>query len=599
MEKLKAFYRKYQSKVTISMNKQPLIMTLLWLFLLNMVILIVAAIVAVIVAPEVYGNVIDAFASGSLKWMISPNSILDMEGNSKLLLLAGTVVVIEIVLFTGTILALTTNSLKDYFMKTGNAKGKLMLRDHMVILNWNSKVPEIIIDLMHKGESVTVLILSSKDRNFVKEQIKSNQMDIIKKHKVSLVVRQGDPFMRSELEDISIAEASSIMIMAEEKILSSTEEILSNDDLNAIKLLLLVGGFDLLKNCNIVVEVEEHNTVETLANLAETVKTLKGKTISSFSFNRKLGHILAQTVFQPRLAAVYMDLFSFKGEEFYPTANCEIEEYLANYTESVPIINMKNLFVLAESANKVKLKRKSPYYTDRRLKLNGTNKKEETTLLIVGENKKSKYMIENLSRKPESYFSMQKINKIDDISVIAELQEKSGKKIVMILSDDRVAAECYDKNVFCTLISLNKCQFSKEKVSLVTEILDPANLRSIQDFNVNNAVVSNQLISLIITQILCNVNSKEFHDALLLIDNDESEGLDIEINNIEEILDINQDLTFSSRAEFINSFFYSLEKKYMPIGYIKENKIEYLSKDLDKAEIFEFKEGDQLILIKY
>lgn len=596
MKKLKAFFRKYMSRITINMSKQPLIVTLLGLLIVNIVILVVASFLATLLDPEVFPTFVEAFANGSMKWMISPNSILYMEANSSVMILAGVVVVIEMVIFMGTIIAMTTNILRDYLVKRGGAKGKLILMDHVLILNWNSKVAEILVDLMHKEDSITVLVLSNKDREYVQSHIQSAIREDIKKNKLDLIVRKGDPYSRSELEDVCIFDAKSVVVMSEEGIDNTMTNNYTQTDINALKLLLLVGSFKLRDKCNIVVEVEEYHSVGMLEGLTHSVESLKNRFISAVSFNRKLGHILAQTIFHPRLASVYMDLFSFKGEEFYPTDICDIDEYLSKFTEGIPIVNYSKLYVLTSASKKLNTLRSKPYFTDRRLKQAKIKPQHKINLYIFGDSKKRDYLIENLNRVIDDNFSM-KIH--DDYSCDLIIKSKKNEEnIVLILSDDKVREENYDANVFCTLIDINK-HCKDDNISLITEILDPRNVNSIKDFKVKNAIISNQLISFIIAQMLNNAGSKEFFDNLLLLDNEEEEGFDLVIESVEDILDMKQDLTFESKTELVNCFYHSFDKKYMLIGLIQDGLTNYLSQDMDKEAKITLKEKDELIMIKY
>jgi len=600
MDKIKAFLRKIQSSVTVKMNKQPLITTLIVLFVINFIILIISAIIATSIAPDLYPNFFSAFSKGSIKWMLSANSINYID-DPDVMLLAGIVVVIEIVLFSGTIIALTTNGLRNYFTMKTQAKGKLILENHLVILNWNSKVTEILNDLRYKGDKVNVIILSERDKDFVRGHIDSlkSTFDKTLKSGINFIVRQGDPFSRSDLSDICIGDAKSIIIMADDTSGEISGENLSRSDLNSLKMLLLIGSFKLKEDCNIVVEVEAHSTEKMLTDLSSTVESLKDKRISAFSFNRKLGQILAQTVYEPKLASVYLDLLSFKGDEFYSTDNLSVEEYLSTFTESIPIINLNKLFVLTSDVKNLNRRRTSPYKTERRLTKAKDIILDEFTLFVIGENKKSKYMLENLKRKDTGSVKIQTFKKEENDRLIAAIKDSKGRKEVLILSDDTVSTETYDANVFLSLIHLHNNFHNDPSVSFITEILDPKNVRSVRDFGVRNAIVSNRLISLIIAQMALSSESKEFYEQLLLIDNEEEEGFDILIENAENLIDMKQNLSFKSKAELVNAFYYSFDRKFMLIGIIKDDIQEYLCDDLDKNTDIEIRKGDQLILIKY
>jgi len=71
----------------------------------------------------------------------------------------------RIILFSGTIIALTTNAIKDYIQKKNTGAGKIYLDNHIAVLNWNNKVPELVSDLLYvEDKEVTVIILANIDK---------------------------------------------------------------------------------------------------------------------------------------------------------------------------------------------------------------------------------------------------------------------------------------------------------------------------------------------------------------------------------------------------------------------------------------------------
>ena len=107
-------------------------------------------------------------------------------------------------------------------------------------------------------------------------------------------------------------------------------------------------------------------------------------------------------------------------------------------------------------------------------------------------------------------------------------------------------------------------------------------------------------MSLLLSQLALNNDSKPFFDGLLTID-DEVGGdvFEIKINRVDEILDLKQDLTFKSKAELILAFYYGSEKACMLLGWIKDGNIEYLAKGMDNEMDIKLNKNDSLIYIKY
>ena len=171
MKYLKSLFLKLKAKKTLKTYQQPLLVTIITLVVINFFILVIASIIALLIDNNLYnkeifnGRYMEAFVT-SVKWMISPNTIMSYKSheNLELLILAVIVVVIELVLFSGAIIAMVTTSLRNFIDKKSKAKGKILVNNHFVILNWNSKVPDMIYNLMLKGYKESIVILSNQNK---------------------------------------------------------------------------------------------------------------------------------------------------------------------------------------------------------------------------------------------------------------------------------------------------------------------------------------------------------------------------------------------------------------------------------------------------
>ena len=169
----------------------------------------------------------------------------------------------------------------------------------------------------------------------------------------------------------------------------------------------------------------------------------------------------------------------------------------------------------------------------------------------------------------------------------------------MILSDDSVSQESFDSNVFITLIALQTSFPERKNISFITELLDSRNLNSVKDFKIKNSIISNRMMSLLLVQLALNADSKMFFDGLLTTDTEAGgDYFDIQMDNACEMIDMNQDLHFETKADLIQSFYYSYDKKYMLIGIYRDEKVIFLSNDLD-TESIDLLDTDRLIFIKY
>ena len=615
MKKLKSLFLKIKSKRTIKTYQKPLLITITTLLLINLFIIVIASIVGVIIDPVYFENNVFIALAHFFSCMLTANTItklLDIiHTNLEVFLLSVIVIAIELVIFSGAIIATLTTAVRNYIDKKGNAKGKIILDDHFVILNYNSKVPDIIYNLMQKHYKNSVIILSNKSKEYINSEIDSlissinNGKD--KKKKLNLIVKEGNPLLHGDLEDISIASASSILVMSREDMQEGDDENITNYDLMTLKIMLALGNYNISKNCNIVIETSSDITKQKIENLASTLNNLKNKSIIPVSFNKKIGQIIAQPMVEPMMASIYLELLSYEGCEFYSYDKEEVEEYLVSHNNAIPVIKYDNLFVLAEDEEDIKIKRneKNDLSQVRRFATKHVDLSIDSTIFVIGDNKKGKFIRENLTYATQGYgsnFKVYNYDKNETDKLIADIKNTDGVKKVLILSDDTVDSDSYDANVFVTLIALQTAfkHRNRHELSFVTELLDSKNLNSINDFNIKNAIISNKMMSLLLSQLALNKESKKFFDGLLTIDSVEGgDYFDIKIEKVKDMIDDKEELKFKNRRELIQSFYLSFDKKYMLLGYTKEDEIIFVPKNQDSDTEIVLNPDDEFIFIKY
>ena len=617
MKKIKSLLIKIKAKATLTTYQKPFFVTIMTLLLINLVVLIVASILGLILDnytsyDNFSGNFFSAFGS-ALTWMISPNSINTLIGktdsiadNIQIIILAVLVIAIEMILFSGAIIATLTAAIKGFIDKKSAAKGKIILDNHFVILNWNSKVPDMIYNLLCKKYKGSVLILSNKDKDYITTEIESvisATSENKEKNKINLIIKEGNPLLHGSLEDISIDKASNIVIMSREDMTVGDDENITNYDLYSLKIMLALGNFNINPKCNIVVETDANSTKQKIENLSKTVKTLQNKSIIPVSFNRKIGQIIAQTVISPELATIYLKLLSFEGSEFYSINPEPIDKFLECHNNAIPIVKYNKLFVLAEDELDITKTRAKGISKPRILKTKETQEIEDFTVFVIGENKKTKHIIQNLnlaSISIGSHFKVFDYHKYETSKLIEDIKNTQGTKKVLVISDDTVSSDSYDANVFVTLIALQNAFPDRESLSYITELLDSRNLHSVKDFNIKNAIISNRMMSLLLTQLALNADSKSFYEGLLTIDTEDGGNyFDIKVEKVKNMLDLNQDLTFKNSGELIHSFYESFKHEYMLIGLIQGDNITFLNKNQDLDNNITLTKDDKLIYIDY
>ena len=612
MKFLKSIFLKLKAKKTLKTYQKPLLVTLLTLLLINFIILAIAAIIAFAIDNNNYNgalfgsNFAAAFVT-AVKWMIAPNSILSYDTDKlSIMVLAAVVIVIEMVLFSGAIVAMVTTSLRSFIDKKSKAKGKIILSNHFIILNWNSKVPDIIFNLMLKGFKNNIVILSNQTKEYIESEIKSLFLanDVTQKYKANLIIKEGDPLLRGNLDDISIEKASQIVVMAREDMSDGDDDNILNQDLLNLKIVLRIGSFEIPSNTQIVVETDSDETRQQIENISYTVSSLKGKSVIPVSFNRKIGQIIAQSIVSPEMAEVYLELFSFQGAEFYSIDSKEtVEEYMNTHDNSIPVVKLNKLFVLADDEKECLKRREGALSSIVPLKPVVIRPYKNCNIFVIGDNKKSEFILDNLNRSAESdefNYQIKHYHKNENDLLIKDIKETDGEKKVLILSDDNVSEESYDANVFVTLIELSKAFPKRENLTLITELLDSRNLSSVRDFDIHNTIISNKMMSILITQLAMNLDSKKFYHKLLTTDHaGDANDFDIQITLAKDLIEMDKEFIFKSKGELLHSFYKCFNGKNILIGICRNDDVFFLNSNQDKEEEIKVSSKDSFIYVKF
>lgn len=604
MKKIRARIRKARSFLSVKTYKHPMLFMIGLMVFLNIVILCIAALIAMAIDGSFTGF-IDAFANGSLKWMLTPNAILQIS-NPDLLILAVIVLVIGMVLFTGTIIALTTNTIKEYFQRKKEGSGKIYLDNHVVILNWNNKVPELVADLLHVDhKEIKVIILADVDKAFAEKQILNAINNNLRNDKelsnLNVLFKNGEPLLQSDLDDISIEEANSILIMNKD-LHQTVIKDMSKSDLNVIKVILSIGRVHFKHDPPIVAEIKKFETKEKIFTMSNIVRNLHEHKVLPICFDRRLGQIIAQTIICPKMENVYLSLFSFQDSEVYYLENTDFEECLYHHNKTIPIAKTSNgLFVLSlddETKNSVEKRE----FNIKSLKINKKINSSNLNVYIVGSNNKLEFIMESFKEYEELYDSEFRATYIEEehlISMVTELNSSDKPATVVLLSDEHQEIDSLDANVIDNLIYLQG-NLKKENVNIIVELLDPKNDHIIQDFDIENTIISNKIVSLLLSKLALYKETAPFYENLLTIASDVT-GKDDQNISIHKATDFIKDalpLSFCCVKEFVISIYESSKKLYMPIGLFKENDLTIFSGNMNLEEELVINSEDFIVVIK-
>lgn len=384
--------KKIREKISIFTVKNPSLTILVAILILNIILFAVAAAVISWLAPKslahtgfwpsVFYTISMILDAGCMEYVIADIG----EASVALILVCLITVLIGMITFTGAVVGYVTNYISGFIENSKSGNRALKASDHTVILNWNSRASEIVNDLLYTGKPETVVVLSSQKPNDIEQEInerlsatlknelqavrdESSDMQIIKrllyrhKHKpknnVTIIVREGETYSTKQLNDISILQASSVILLTKEyqnEICQfgnhERRELLEKGNANTIKTLVQVAEMtssdDSADHQTIIVEVEDSWTAKLVDRIILHKEKLAKCHIIPIYVNKVLGQILSQFSIMPELNTVYSELFSNRGAEFFfkpqeweDDVEAATWQYMQNHRHAIPLTVMQ------------------------------------------------------------------------------------------------------------------------------------------------------------------------------------------------------------------------------------------------------------------
>lgn len=182
-------------------------------------------------------------------------------------------------------------------------RSRVIETDHTVILGWNQQVFTILAELVgananHRGRSVVVL--ADRDKSEMDDEIRARIPDT---RGTKIVCRSGSPVDLDEIDIAGIQHSRSVIVLAPE---------IDEPDIEVIKTILAITNDPNRRPepYHVVAEIHDSSNLDAarLVGRDEVELVVVGDVIS---------RIIAQTCRQPGLSIVYGELLDFDGDEIY------------------------------------------------------------------------------------------------------------------------------------------------------------------------------------------------------------------------------------------------------------------------------------------
>ena len=501
-----------------------------------------------------------------------------MGGDSGSFLFVGAMFVITLggIFIFSILVGLLTTGISSKLESLQKGHSIVVESGHTVILGWSSQIFTILSELIEANsnqKNACIVIMSQTDKVEMDEAIRNRIPDT---KTTRIVTRNGSAIDLNDLGLLSLHTAKSIIIN-------------ENDDADVIKTLLAVINSPTERTTpyQIVAVLREPKNVDVarIAARGQAEIILEDTIIS---------RIIAQTCRQSGLSAVYTELLDFGGDEIYLRAFPELTG--KTYGETLSLFETSSVIGL-KSKDGVKLN--PPMDTllrdgdeliavtadDDTLLLNGTSAAIDESIfsskpakpavpeqiLILGWNENALLIIQELDHYVADGSGITVVSDIADAKlalrrlergldhasvkfVEEDITQRSTLEMLLssdyphiILLSDRSQEDVQkaDANTLITLLHLrNIAETTGKQFSIVSEMLDIRNRRLAEVAKVNDFIVSDTIISLLISQVSeNNVLNSVFEDIF------DADGSEIYLKPVEAYVRTGEPVSFYAVIE--------------------------------------------------
>lgn len=442
-----------------------------------------------------------------------------------------------------TLIGVLGSGLEAQIEELRKGRSRVVEEGHTVILGWSEQIYPILTELIEANasrKSASVVVLGNKDKVEMEDAIRDKIEDT---KSTRIICRTGSPIELHDLAIASIDTARSIIVLAPDGEDGGKNE---HPDIDVIKTLLAVTNNPHRKAAkyHLIAEIRDPKNVEVaeMVGKDEVELVLVGDLIA---------RIMAQTCRQSGLSVVYTELLDFGGVEIYfkdepALAGKKFLDTLLVYEDSAVIgVRPKNgppmlnppmntpigagdrLIVIAEDDDAIRLAQVAPPVANQ-IALRKPDAPKPERSLILGWNWRGTSVVNELDNYVPQGSTVHVVASsegakaaIDEqcgdlarMTLTFDQEDTTDRRILDgldVTSYDHVIVLCYsddldvaqaDARTLITLLHLRDIATkAKKRVSIVSEMLDINNRRLAEVTNADDFIVSDRLVSLMLSQI--------------------------------------------------------------------------------------------------
>lgn len=529
-----------------------------------------------------------------------------------------------------TLIGVLSSGIQEKLESLRKGRSHVIENNHTLILGWSPKIFTIVSELIVANENQKkprIVIMADRDKVEMEDEIR----DKIRNFKNSKVIcRSGKPNDLTDLEIANPNTARSVIILSPED---------ENPDPQTIKTILAITNNPKRRNepFHIVAEIRDEKNLE----VAQMVGKDEVELILS---DDVIARIMVQTSRQSGLSIVYTELMDFDGDEMYFNDEPKLHgktfgESLFVYEDSAVVgiqfadgsckVNPpmehiiqpgEKVIAITEDDDTLIVSPKANYIIDESvISTNGKVEPVAERILLLGWNNRAEIIITEMDNylKQGSYMKVVTTygnsadiiahcsGKLKNIHLEFEIADTTSREVIESLDIngfDSIQVLCYanelgvqeaDAQTLITLLHLRRiCDETGKDVKIVSEMLDIRNRDLAVVTKANDFIVSDKLISLLMSQVSENKYLMNVFKDLF-----DSEGSEIYLKPVTDYILPGKPVNFYTLIESAK------RRNEVAIGYLIDKDAHNPEKQYGvtvnpkKSDLLDFNEADKLIVI--
>jgi voltage-gated potassium channel Kch len=202
------------------------------------------------------------------------------------------------------LIGVLNNAIESQMERLRKGRSLVLETNHTLILGWSAQIFTILNELMTANENqakARIVILADKDKVEMEDEIRER---VKVKGKTRIICRNGSPIDPNDLEIASPHSAKSIIVLPPEN---------NDPDTDVIKTVLAITNHPNRRSepYHIVTQIRHAKNMDVLKLVGEKDK------VQAIQTGDLIARVVAQTSRQSGLSVVYTELMNFGGDEIY------------------------------------------------------------------------------------------------------------------------------------------------------------------------------------------------------------------------------------------------------------------------------------------